>query len=166
MVATSKRLFFDARHRLARHVLGALLAVLLPLTVLAQGTPAGTRVSNQAVLQFEITGIPQQAVSNNNDVIVQELINVAAVWQDAATITTASPALQQVLTYRIRNTGNGTESFTLGVDNSPPGSDDFDPLNARIHFDGNNNNSYDGPAVDPLYIPGMNDPLLDANGND
>ena len=166
MVATSKRLIFDARHGLVSHVLGTLLAVLLPMIALAQGTPAGTQVSNQAVLQFEINGTPQQALSNNNAILVQELINVAVVWQNAATVTTASPALEQVLTYRIRNTGNGTEAFSLSINNSPPGSDDFDPLNPRIHFDGNNNNSYDGPAVDPLYTPGSNDPQLDANGND
>ena len=58
------------------------------------------------------------------------------------------------------------ETFTLGINNSPPGGDDFDPSNPRIHLDGNGNSSYDGPALDPLYTPGSNDPLLDANGND
>ena len=166
MVAAPKRLIFDARHGLASHVLAVLLTVLLPLSALAEGTPAGTRISNEAVLQFEMAGAPQQALSNTNAVTVQELINVAAVWQDAANISAASPALEQVLTYRVRNTGNGLESFTLGINNSPPGSDEFDPFNPRIHIDGNNNNSYDGPLLDPLYTPGSNDPQLDANGND
>lgn len=159
------RLNLDAHRGLAGPVLVALLAMLLPQTARAEGTPAGTTVSNQARLNFEMAGAPQQAQSNNNAVTVQELINVAAVWQDAANIITTSPALEQVLTYRVRNTGNGIESFTLGINNSPPGSDDFDPFNPRIHLDGNGNNSYDGPLLDPLYIPGSNDPQLDANGN-
>lgn len=161
-----KRLYFDAPHGLVHRVTGTLLSLLLPLTVHAQGTPAGTTVSNQALLNFEMAGAPLQALSNNTTVNVQELIDVVAVWQDAATVTTPSPALEQVLTYRVRNTGNGTESFTLGINNSPPGSDNFDPLNPRIHIDANNNNSYDGPSLDPLYTPGSNDPQLDANGND
>jgi uncharacterized repeat protein (TIGR01451 family) len=164
-IAALIRLIFDAPHGMLSRVPGALLLLLLPLTGLAQGTPAGTTVSNQAQLSFEMAGAPQQALSNNSTVSVQELIDVSIVWQDAAPVTTASPSLEQVLTYRLLNTGNGIESFALGINNSPPGSDDFDPLNPRIYFDGNNNNSYDGPAFDPLYTPGSNDPLLDANGN-
>jgi len=160
------RLNFDAKLGLAGPALVALLTMLLPQTAQAQGTPAGTTVSNQALLNFEIAGTPQQTLSNNNAVTVQELINVTAIWQDAANITTASPALEQVLTYRVRNTGNGIESFTLGINNTPPGSDDFNPSNPRIHLDGNGNIRYDGPLLDPLYIPGSNNPQLDANGND
>jgi uncharacterized repeat protein (TIGR01451 family) len=167
MMKTARiRLYFDTHHGLAGPVLVALLAMLLAQNAQALGTPAGTTVSNQALLNFEMAGAPLQALSNSNAVTVQELINVAAIWQDAATITTASPALEQVLTYRVRNTGNGIESFSLGVNNSPPGSDDFDPSNPRIYLDGNGNNSYDGPLLDPLYTPGSNDPQLDANGND
>ena len=160
------RLNIDARCGLAGPVLAALLPMLLPQTGQAQGTPAGTTVSNQAALNFEMAGAPQQTLSNNDAVTVQELINVAAIWQDAANVITTSPALEQALTYRVRNTGNGIETFTLGINNSPPGSDNFDPSNPRIHLDGNGNNSYDGPLLDPLYTPGSNDPLLDANGND
>jgi uncharacterized repeat protein (TIGR01451 family) len=166
MITVPKCLNFDAHPGHAYQVLGAVMAILLPVNGLAQGTPAGTMVSNQALLNYEMAGTPLQAQSNTNAVTVQELIHVAAVWQDAAPVTTVAPALEQVLTYRVRNTGNGVESFTLGINNSPPGSDDFDPLNPRIHIDGNSNNSYDGPLLDPLYIPGNNDPLLDANGSD
>ena len=166
MKTTLTRLYFDARGGLAGTVLAALLPLLLPQTTQAQGTPAGTTVSNQAVLNFEVTGTPQQTLSNNDTVTVQELINVTAIWQDAASITTTTSALEQALTYRVSNTGNGIETFTLGVNNSPPGSDDFDPSNPRIHLDGNGNNSYDGPGLDPLYTPGSNDPQLDANTND
>ncbi len=160
------RLNIGARRGLAGPTLVTLLMMLLPQTGQAQGTPAGTTVSNQARLNFEIAGTPQQTLSTNNDVTVQELINVTTIWQDATNITTTSPALEQVLTYRVRNTGNGVETFMLGINNTLPGSDDFDPANPRIHLDGNGNSLYDGPLLDPLYTPGSNDPQLDANGND
>jgi len=166
MIAAFICLNFDATHKLIYHTLGGMALVLLPLTGLAEGTPAGTTVSNQVLLSYEIAGSPQQTLSSNNDVTVQELINVIAVWQDAANIITTSPALAQPLTYIVRNTGNGIETFTLGFNNSPPGSDNFDPSNGRIYLDGNGNNNYDGPVLDPLYTPGSNDPLLDANGSD
>jgi hypothetical protein len=94
-------------------------------------------------------GTPQQVVANPDTVTVQELIDVVAVWQDAANVQTPSPDIDRVLTFLVRNTGNGIETFSLGIDNSP-----------------NGNSMYDGPAVDPLYVPGGNDPVLDANGSD
>jgi len=146
----------------------ALIALALSAgqIVQAAGTTAGATIANSVTLDFDIAGAPQQVISNSDTVTVQELIDVVAVWQDAATVQTASPDTDRVLTFLVRNTGNGIETFTLGINNSPASSDDFDPLNARIHLDGNGNSSYDGPVIDPLYVPGNNDPVLDANGTD
>jgi uncharacterized repeat protein (TIGR01451 family) len=134
--------------------------------VQAAGTAAGATIANSVTLDFDLAGSPQQVISSTDTVTVQELIDVVAVLQDAANVQTSSPDSDRMLTFMVRNTGNGIETFTLGIDNSPATGDDFDPLNPRIHIDGNGNSSYDGPATDPLYVPGSNDPLLDANGTD
>mgnify|MGYP001820094744 FL=1 len=147
-------------------LLAGLLLVLFSTRALALGTPAGTSITNRATLDFQVSGAPQRVFSNNNAVTVQELINVVTVWQDAADIVTTSSATAQVLTFLVSNTGNGIETFSLSVNNAPPGADNYDPLNARIHIDADGNNSYDGPGIDPLYIPGSNDPRLDANAVD
>jgi uncharacterized repeat protein (TIGR01451 family) len=144
----------------------AVLALSATQVVQAAGTAAGATIANSVTLDFDLAGSPQQVISNADTVTVQELIDVVAVWQDAANVQTASPDTDRVLTFLVRNTGNGVESFTLGIDNSPATGDDFDPGNPRIHIDGNGNSSYDGPATDPLYVPGSNDPVLDANGTD
>ena len=78
------RLNFDEKLGLAGPALVALLTMLLPQTAQAQGTPAGTTVSNQALLNFEIAGTPQQTLSNNNAVTVQELINVTTITMTAS----------------------------------------------------------------------------------
>ena len=163
MTQGRKSLNFDA---MSGRLLAGLYVVLLSTQALALGTPAGTAITNRATLDFQVSGAPQQVLSNNNAVIVQELINVIAVWQDAGSVVTASSATEQVLTFLVSNTGNGIETFSLSVNNSPASSDSYDPLNARIHLDGDGNNSYDGPGIDPLYVPGSNDPRLDANGAD
>lgn len=144
----------------------AVLAIAATQVVHAAGTAAGATIANSVTLDFDLAGTPQQVISSTDTVTVQELIDVVAVWQDAANVQTASPDSDRVLTFLVRNTGNGIETFTLGIDNSPASGDDFDPLNPRIHIDGNGNSSYDGPATDPLYVPGSNDPLLDANATD
>jgi len=144
----------------------AVLALSATQVVQAAGTAAGAAIANSVTLDFDLAGSPQQVISNADTVTVQELIDVVAVWQDAANVQTASPDTDRVLTFLVRNTGNGVETFTLGIDNSPATGDDFDPGNPRIHIDGNGNSSYDGPATDPLYVPGSNDPVLDANATD
>lgn len=167
MTETHNRPVFDARRGgLPCLLLAGLLLLPLPGTLHALGTPAGTAINNQARLDFLVGGNPGQAFSNGNAFTVQELINVTSVWQDAASVGTTAAASSQVLTFLVRNTGNGIETFALSINNGLTGSDDYDPQNARIHIDGNGNNVYDGPALDPLYVAGSNDPQLDANGAD
>ena len=156
------------KRTLTLRVTCALVALVVSVAqgVQAAGTAAGATIVNSVTLDFDIAGTPQQVVANPDTVTVQELIDVVAVWQDAANVQTPSPDIDRVLTFLVRNTGNGIETFSLGIDNSPATGDDFDPVNPRIHIDGNGNSMYDGPAVDPLYVPGGNDPELDANGSD
>ncbi len=155
--AITKR-FFDA--------LALVVMLFAAHSLQAAGTIAGTAISNSATLDYDIAGTPQQAITDTDTITVQELIDVNAVWQDAANVQVASPDNSRTLTFMVRNTGNGIETFALAVDNSPPTGDDDDPVNPRIHIDANGNSSFDGPAIDPLYVPGSNDPVLDANGND
>lgn len=139
--------------------------VVLPLEVIAVGTPAGTAVVNTATVTFEVDDAPGQA-SSNDQFSVAEVIDVAVVWQDGTDLQTASPDTNRVLTFLISNIGNGVETFSLQVNNRAPDSDDFDPDTARIFLDGNDNGLFDGAAVDPEYSPGSNDPPLDANAAD
>ena len=44
-------------------------------------------------------------------------------------------------------------------------TDDFNPVFTQIYLD-NGNNTWDGVATETLYQPGVNDPVLDANGAD
>lgn len=146
----------------------ALAALLLATPPVAQavGTAAGTTIDNEVTLDYDSAGSPQQVISDTDTITVHELIDVVAVWQDAANVQVASPDTDRVLTFLIRNTGNGIETITLASDNNPATGDDFDPGNPRIYLDGNDNNSFDGAATDPLYVPTDNDPVLDANGTD
>ena len=71
------RLNLDARGGLAGPMLAALLPLLLLQTGQAQGTPAGTAISNQVAMDFEIASIPQQTLSNIDVFTVQGLIDVS-----------------------------------------------------------------------------------------
>ena len=149
--------------RLMTLVLIMLLA--MATKVHAVGVAAGTTVTNTVTVTFNIGASAGIALST--DVFqVQEVIDVDVTWQDAANIIVAPSSIQQVQTYLLTNTGNGVESFSLLLNNAPLVSDEFDPLNGNIHLDGNGNGVFDSAALDPLYIPSVNDPVLDANGVD
>lgn len=148
----------------------AQLVLLLALTcfvssVHAVGTPAGIPITNNVTVTFTLGVTPGVAV-DSTVFQVQETINVNLVWQDAANVIVAPGATAQVLTFLLTNTGNGSESFSLALDNSPAVVDDFDPTNGNVYLDNNGNGIFDGAATDPLYVVGFNDPLLDANAID
>lgn len=141
--------------------------IFFPLCGVAQavGVAAGTSISNTVTVDFNVGGVPGTAF--DTDVFqVQEVINVDVTWQDAANIIVAPASVQQVLTFLVTNTGNGIESFALIINNAAITTDDFDPLNGNIYLDGNANGVFDGAPIDPVYISGVNDPLLNANGID
>jgi uncharacterized repeat protein (TIGR01451 family) len=147
------------------NIISISIALLCCTSVQAVGVAAGTLISNTATVRFNIGGT--SAVAVDTDIFqVQEIINVDVTWQDAANIAVTPGSAQQILTFLITNTGNGVESFSLLIDNAAIASDDFNPFNGTIYLDGNSNGVFDGALTDPVYVPGTNDPLLNANGID
>ncbi len=128
----------------------------------AVGTAAGTDITNTASVTADVGGSPVTASSNPHVITVAEVIDVDVTLLSVGNVLVNSPALAQVLTYRVTNTGNGIDSFALSVNNALIGGDAFDPVLASVYFDANANGLYEA-GVDTLYSAGTNDPVLDAN---
>ncbi len=137
------------------------LSSLVSLPALAIGTAAGTDITNTASVTADVAGTPVTATSNTNIVTVAEVIDVDVTRLTASNVLTTSPATGQVLTYRVTNTGNGIDAFTL-VGDSMLAGDAFDPVLGNLYFDSNGSGLYEA-GFDTLYVPGTNDPVLDAN---
>lgn len=153
----------DAAHPLGKRLLfavGAASLLLTPSAARSAGTVAGTDIVNVAQATYD--GPPGSASvtidSNIVTVKVDELLDVTVVSSDPGDVTTAPGLSAQVTTYRVTNTGNGSEAFTLSADTAKPG-DGFDTTFEQIIFDANGNGVYD-PGVDTIYSPGTNDPVL------
>lgn len=128
---------------------------------LADGTPAGTDITSQATVNYNITGADYAAVSNEVTMVVAEVLDLSLVWQDAAAVEVGPGTVGQALAFRLTNIGNGNDSYTLtGLSNLT--GDGFDPLLDSIHLDTNGNGRYD-PGIDEIHIPGDNDPVLAAD---
>jgi len=127
----------------------------------ADGTPAGTDITSQATINYTITGTGYTELSNTVTTSVAEVLDLSLVWQDAASVEVPPGTVGQALAFRLTNTGNGSDAFTL-TGQSTLGGDDFDPILTNIHLDTNGNSRFD-PGIDELYIPGGNDPVLVAD---
>jgi uncharacterized repeat protein (TIGR01451 family) len=127
------------------------------------GVPPGTLIESQATVDFDLAGIPTTLISNTTSLTVIERIDVVTVLQSPQILATAGDT-NRALLFRITNTGHGSETFSLAIDNAIV-NDDFDPVAAAppIYFD--TDASGDFTAADQAYVSGTNDPLLAADAS-
>ena len=127
----------------------------------AAGTPVGTVIENTATVSFDLAGTPTTIQTNTTTVTVAERIDVVVTLQSAQVQVLPNDTNRELL-FTVTNTGNGSETFTLAIDNVL-GGDDFDPIAAvpAIYFD--TDASGDLTGADQAYTPGTNDPVLAAD---
>lgn len=143
------------------------LAVLVAATLaaplaLAAATPAGSTISNTATATFnDPGGVPRTVDSNTYDILVDEILDVTVV-NDGGTVTVFTPSTDQLLTYTVTNTGNGSETYKLTISDAVTG-DDFDPSIVKVYLD-DGDGLFDA-GLDTEFVPGTNDPVLAAEGS-
>jgi uncharacterized repeat protein (TIGR01451 family) len=165
----SQKSLYQASGHVARLWRGVLFCCATTAAIMASsgaqaaGTLAGTDIQNIATASYDAGSGTVQIQSNAVVIKVDELLDVTVAGTDPGDVTTSNGAQNVVSTFRITNTGNGPESFTL-TPNVANGGDDFDPTLAQVVLDTNNNGVYD-PGVDTVYTAGVNDPLLNPDQN-
>jgi len=124
----------------------------------ATGTAAGTTISNTAQITYTDTGgNPVTVPSNTVNIRVDEVLNVTVVSTDPGDVVSQPGATNQVLSFNVTNTGNGSEAFRLAPVNAI-GGDAFDPTTTSLVID-DGDGVYE-PGIDVVYTPGSNDPVL------
>jgi uncharacterized repeat protein (TIGR01451 family) len=97
--------------------------------------PAGTSIGNQASATYtDSSNTPRTATSNVAITIVQQVAAFTLTTDGQARF--APPGGQVVYPHTLRNTGNGTDTFTLSVVNAPSG-DNFDLNSLALFADAN-----------------------------
>ena len=146
-----------------RAVLAAVMTIILAPQALAAGVPAGTPIENTATVNFEISGNAVSVDTNTTTVVVAERIDLVVTRQSPQLLVQPGDTNQAIL-FRVTNTGNGTETFSLAIDSNVAGSD-FNPVPAvpPIYFD--TDGSGDFNTGDVAYDSGVNDPELAADAS-
>jgi uncharacterized repeat protein (TIGR01451 family) len=135
-------------------------AVLLSMTLLiqAKGTLSGTSVANQADIAYTVGGIANSTTSNADTFVVDRVVDLLVVWEDAAAVEVGAGDVDRALTFRLTNQGNGADTFSLSHEHNA--TSDFTPQNIKIFRDANGNGHFDA-GVD-LQITDIN---LTADAN-
>jgi uncharacterized repeat protein (TIGR01451 family) len=145
-----------------RHCFRCALAVAAsayPAAAFATGVSAGTTIQNTASATYSNGATTETITSNQVDILVDEVLNVALASQDAGNVTLSSSGA--VLSFEITNTGNGPEAFRLTPNPALTG-DDFDPSVTQLAYDSNSNGIYDA-GVDTVIAPGGSTPAIAAD---
>jgi uncharacterized repeat protein (TIGR01451 family) len=124
----------------------------------AVGTNAGTSIQNTAQVSYDVGGSSVTTTSNAATITVAEIVDVNATTLTSS-VAVAPGATNQVLMFRVTNTGNGPEIFRLTLNSALVG-DAFDPVPATPSLYLDNDGVAGLSPGDTVYAPGVNDPNL------
>lgn len=146
-------------------LLGAVSAVALVALssspALAEGTDAGTAITNEVSVTFEVNGIEQTVEEATDEFVVDRKVNMTVVEVgDAATLVTPG-SVSQVTTFEVTNLANDTLDFALGVAQQSggagahAGTDSFDVTDVTIYIDDDGTAGFSAGDSEITYIDGL-----------
>jgi uncharacterized repeat protein (TIGR01451 family) len=147
-------MFRSTHYKLVVATLLALSPLAMHTPAMAAGTAANTTVSNLATVNYQVGGLAQPAIGSSptgntagagtaTTFLVDNKIDLTVIETSGAA-TTTSPALANVVTqFKLTNTGNFTQGYTLAATNLSGTTlftqvDNFDQTNLRPIVSGAN----------------------------
>jgi uncharacterized repeat protein (TIGR01451 family) len=135
------------------------VAALAATPAFAEGTAAGTTITNQVSLNYKVGGVDQTAVTASNSFTVDRKVNLT-VAEVGDTTTSVSPGQQSaVTTFDVTNASNAPLDFALAVSQlsggtaTHGGTDNFNGTDLKIFRDTNGNGSFDaGTDLEASYL--------------
>ena len=121
----------------------AIIGVFFTYSAWAAGTASGIDISNQATLNYTISGVNQTNINSNTVTFTIDALVDLTVTGTGNQNVTPNGVFQ--LEFTLTNTGNETYDFTLA---SEAGIEEFSVSGLTIHVDSNNNGTWDGSSTD------------------
>lgn len=125
----------------------------------ADGTTAGTSITNTVTVNYQVGGVAQDAVTASNSFTVDRKIDLTIVETGNATTSVSPGQTVAVTTFNVTNTSNEALDFALSAaqltGGAAPhgGTDDFDVSTLAVYVDTNGNGVYDaGTDLAATYL--------------
>lgn len=136
----------------------ALFGAAFAAPAAASGVPAGVLIENTATATYTANSTTQTVDSNKVTFRVDEVLDVATASQESGPVSATTTA---ALRFKVTNTGNGPETFTLTANPAVTGND-FNTTVTGLAIDVNANGIYDA-GVDTALTNGATSPELAAD---
>ena len=108
---------------------------ILLSALFAKGTLAGKQINNKATINVNIGGTTYNIHSNVDKFVVDQIVDINLKWQDDKAIDVAASEKQRVLTFILKNEGNGKDNINLFNEHNKTSA--FTPENRKIYIDKN-----------------------------
>ena len=144
--------------RIRKSVILALAASGSAVPAMAGGVPAGVLIENTASATYTANSTTQTVDSNTVTLKVDEVLDVASASQESGPVSATTTA---VLRYKVTNTGNGPETFTLTANPAVTGNA-FNATVTGLAIDVNGNGVFDS-GIDTALTNGATSPVLAAD---
>ena len=130
------------------------------ISAYAAGTAAGTVITNNASLTYDVGGTQVNTPVNSNDdvFVVDDKVDLTVVHQDGTAVPVTPGATAQALEFLVTNTGNKTHDFLLTSgqnDGNPFGEnhpDEFDATNVQVFIESGANPGYQAAEDTETFI--------------
>ncbi|MBX7483008.1 hypothetical protein [Qipengyuania qiaonensis] len=123
-----------------KQLLGAVSSIALiafsSSPALAAGTAAGSSITNNVTVNYNVGGVAQTAVNASNTFTVDRRVNLTVAEVGGTTTSVAPGSLSQATTFTVTNTSNTPVDFALSLVQST--TDNFDITNIRYYRDNGN----------------------------
>ena len=104
----------------------------------AKGVKAGTVIQNSATLSFSLENEDFSIQSNVDRAVVAQVLDVKVSWVDIRPMAVSHGEKKRVLTYKVLNSGNGRDRYTLLAEELNYKSE-FSLEDKRVYLDTNDN---------------------------
>lgn len=138
----------------------AVAAMTVAVPAMAAGVPAGSLIENTATATYTANSTTQSVDSNTVTLKIDEVLDVATASQESGPVAATTDA---VLRFKVTNTGNGPESFTLTANPAVTGNA-FNATVTGLAIDVNGDGVYDA-GVDTALTNGANSAVLPSDGS-
>ncbi len=115
----------------------------------AAGTSAGDTITNNVSVTFEVGGVAQTAVSDDETFTVDRKVNLTVAELGGSSTSVAPGSSAQAVTFQVTNLSNDAVDFDLSIVQSA--ADDFDISNVKFYVD-DGDGVFDGDDTLVTYL--------------
>jgi uncharacterized repeat protein (TIGR01451 family) len=139
----------NRRSKLAALTAGTAMIALQTAPAVAEGTNAGTTITNTATVDYRVGGVDQTEIVAADSFDVDRKVNFVVTRVSDPTTTVVPGQTNAVIAFDVTNLSNAAIDIALAV--SQASGDDFDAGNVAIYLD-DGNGTFEGTETPIAYI--------------